>query len=65
MIYTVVESKNPDDDGWITNTMPGPGSGTLEYFYTKAAVGCEQWNNPKDCQLLANLCVLQLYKSTT
>ena len=32
-----------------------------QYFYTKAAVGCAQWNNPKDCQILANLCVLYLY----
>ena len=55
--YSDVEAKNVEGE-WTINTVGGPDSGTLEYFYTKAAVGCAQWNNPKDCQVLANLCVL-------
>ena len=36
-------------------------SGTFKYYYLKSAVGCKEKRNPKDCQTLANLCVLQFY----
>lgn len=36
-------------------------SGTFKYYYLKAAVGCKTKKNPKDCQTLANLCVLTFY----
>lgn len=40
-------------------------SDTFDYLYYDAAVGCEVYFNPKKCQTLANLCVLQLYNERT
>lgn len=34
-------------------------------MYYDAAVGCSQYQDPKSCQVLANLCVLQLYGPKT
>lgn len=34
-------------------------------MYYEAAVGCSQYQDPKQCQVLANLCVLQLYGAKT
>ena len=36
-------------------------SDVFSYFYYQSAVGCKFEKNHKDCQVLANLCVLQLY----
>ena len=33
----------------------------MQYYYLDAAVGCTKFKDVKKCQLLANLCVLQLY----
>ena len=38
-------------------------SGTIQYYYLDAAVGCAEFKDVQKCQLLANLCVLQLYNS--
>ena len=40
-------------------------SGTMEYFYLDAAVGCVTFKDVQKCQLLANLCVLQVYNSAS
>jgi hypothetical protein len=34
-------------------------------FYLESAVGCYYNDDPEKCQILANLCVLQLYDLTT
>jgi meckelin len=36
-------------------------SDTFKYFFYKAAIGCSKDNDPTMCQVLSNLCVLQLY----
>ena len=36
-------------------------SDLFDYFYLQAATGCKFDSNPQDCQVLANLCVLQQY----
>ena len=36
-------------------------SGVFKDLYLKSVMGCKQWKNPKDCQTLANLCVLVFY----
>ena len=40
-------------------------SDTYNYLYYDAAVGCEVYRNPEKCQVLANLCVLQMYNERT
>jgi len=40
-------------------------SDTFSHLYYKAAVGCAVYSNPNQCQVLANLCVLQLYDEQT
>jgi len=40
-------------------------SGTFDYYYLEAAVGCQKHKITKSCQTLANLCVLQLYDMNT
>ncbi len=35
----------------------------MQYYYLDAAVGCTEFKNVQKCQLLANLCVLQMYNS--
>jgi hypothetical protein len=40
-------------------------SDTFNYLYYDAAVGCQVYEDPKKCQTLANLCVLQLYYERT
>lgn len=39
-------------------------SNTLEHLGLKAIIGCSQYQNTKDCQMLANLCVLSNYDQT-
>lgn len=46
--------------GWTLSTFAHQ-SGTLQYYYLDAAVGCTTFKDVQKCQLLANLCVLQLY----
>ena len=36
-------------------------SDLFNYYYYYAALGCWKDNHPQKCQILANLCVLQLY----
>lgn len=36
-------------------------SDTLNHFFIQSAVSCRKQKEPKACQALANLCVLQLY----
>jgi len=33
----------------------------MKDYFLGAALGCKEFNNPQSCQLLANLCVLNLY----
>jgi hypothetical protein len=40
-------------------------SGTIQYLYYDAALGCYNNGDPQKCQTLANLCVLVLYDETT
>ena len=51
--------------GTITTAPLTATSGTIQYYYLDAAVGCDVYKDIKKCQLLANLCVLQLYDSQT
>ena len=37
-------------------------SDTFQQLYTKAAIGCKQFNQIQQCQILSNLCVLNLYR---
>ena len=40
-------------------------SGTIQYLYFDAALGCYNNGDPQKCQTMANLCVLVLYDETT
>eukprot|EP00743_Colponemidia_sp_Colp-15_P005392 GILK01005794.1.p1 GENE.GILK01005794.1~~GILK01005794.1.p1 ORF type:complete len:1050 (-),score=117.21 GILK01005794.1:142-2940(-) len=40
-------------------------SDTLRYYYMKAAVNCKLYKDLTACQVLGNLCVLQLYDPST
>jgi len=53
--YFSVESANR-----IDNTVPVT-SQTFQNYYLQAVVGCTQYDDPIQCQVLANLCVLQFY----
>ena len=37
----------------------------MKDYYLGAAMGCKVYKNPKDCQCLANLCVLVLYSDNS
>jgi hypothetical protein len=37
------------------------GSDIFRQFFVAAAVGCKYNNDPKSCQTVANLCIMQLY----
>jgi hypothetical protein len=37
----------------------------MKDYYLGAAMGCKMYKNPKDCQCLANLCVLVLYSDNS
>lgn len=54
--YDYVETSS-DSLGQVTVVI----SDTYNYLYYDAAVGCQEYGNPQKCQVLANLCVLQLY----
>jgi hypothetical protein len=41
------------------------GSDIFRQFYVASAVGCKYYNDPKSCQILANLCIMQLYNERT
>lgn len=45
-----------------TQSLP---SGVLNYYYSQAVIGCQTYKDPKQCQTLANLCVLNLYNQGT
>ena len=36
-------------------------SDTMVYYGLRAVIGCRKWKQVNSCQLLANLCVLNLY----
>lgn len=40
-------------------------SNLFKHFYLQSAIGCKNYQNIQDCQVLANLCVLQLYNEQT
>jgi len=40
-------------------------SNLFKRFYLKSAIGCRMYQNLQDCQVLANLCVMQLYDEQT
>ena len=40
-------------------------SDTIQYFYLKSAFKCMKEQDIKSCQILANICVLQLYDLQT
>lgn len=46
-------------DGGVAEVLSD--SDVFSYFYYQSAVGCKIEKNQKQCQILANLCVLQLY----
>ncbi len=59
--YSAIETQAADGTWSVSpNTL---NSGTIQYYYLDAAVGCTEFNDIQKCQLLANLCVLQLYNS--
>ncbi|CDW85678.1 meckelin isoform 4 [Stylonychia lemnae] len=58
--YDYVETGS-DSLGQVTVVI----SDTYNYLYYDAAVGCQELGNPKKCQVLANLCVLQMYNERT
>ena len=61
--YSAIETLSSDG---IWSVSPNThNSGTFQYFYLDAAVGCVTFNDVQKCQLLANLCVLQLYNSAS
>lgn len=60
--YTAIETYS--NGSWQTTSISTT-SGSIDYYYLKAAVGCKKWKRPKDCQTLANICVLQLYNEGT
>lgn len=37
----------------------------MQHYYLDAAVGCAEFKDVQKCQLLANLCVLQLYNTAS
>ena len=57
--YSAIETQTGDGT-WSLSTFAHQ-SGTLQYYYMDAAVGCTTFKDVKKCQLLANLCVLQVY----
>ena len=40
-------------------------SGAIQYYYLDAAVGCTEFGDVQKCQLLANMCVMQMYVKST
>lgn len=56
--YRAVETRNKNDG--TLNLQ----SGIMSFYYTQAVVGCETYGQPKACQMIANLCVLNLYKAS-
>jgi hypothetical protein len=57
--YSVLDSNN------ALTTKALSYSDTFNYYYYYAAIGCWKELNPVSCQILANLCVLQLYDETS
>ena len=51
-----------DRDGVATMAL---GSDVFDRFYLQSAVGCAYHSEQRWCQVLANLCVLQLYNERT
>lgn len=56
MTYESLINQNDDLSRLVLNNLD-----TFNYYYYDAAVGCRQYGDPTKCQVLANLCVLQLY----
>ena len=48
-------------NGVWTNSPQTHTSGAIQYYYLDAAVGCTEFGDVSKCQLLANLCVMQMY----
>lgn len=59
VVYTEHESST--GDGTYTLSV----SDTFDYYYLQSANACMNYGTPKDCQALANLCVLQVYNGDT
>jgi hypothetical protein len=59
----VVNYESSENQGTLTR-FPFA-SGTIQYLYYDAALGCQQYGDPQKCQMLANLCVLVLYDEST
>ena len=59
--YNAVETESAD--GLWTVSPQQHSSGTIQYYYLDAAVGCTEFGDVQKCQLLANLCVMQMYAS--
>lgn len=57
--YTMIYNNRENAQGVGSHTLSP--SYTFRYFYQKAALDCYVYNVIKGCQILANLCVLQLY----
>jgi len=55
--YYYVETEGSDTLSQVSISI----SDTFSYLYNDAAVGCNVYQDPQKCQMLANLCVLQLY----
>jgi meckelin len=51
------ETLDKNIDGQLTIAS----SDTIDYLYLKSGYECMKYSNPISCQILANLCVLQLY----
>lgn len=57
--YTMIYNNRENAQGVGSHTLSP--SYTFRYFYQKAALDCYTYQVIKGCQIIANLCVLQLY----
>ena len=58
--YSSIETRTGPGTDWAISAITH-NSGTIQYYFLDAAVGCTQLKDVQKCQLLANLCVLMLY----
>lgn len=57
MSFNNEETLDKNIDGQFTIAS----SDTIDYLYLKSGYECMKYSTPISCQILANLCVLQLY----